>query len=84
MCSVVCLQTVLEVDEKKAMLEREVERVTNEEGLESDRLAELYEAQHVLDPRDTRAWLIRTLEIHRKGMKNGVGDHLLRNWPTSY
>ena len=47
-------------------------------------LAELYEAQHVIDPRDTRDWLIRTLEIHRSGMNNGVGQHLLRNWPTSY
>ena len=62
-----------------AKLKAEVERDTSAWGL-----AELYEAQHVLDPRDTRAWLIRTLEIHRKGMKNGVGDHLLRNWPTSY
>lgn len=65
--------------EKFAKLKAEVERDTSAWGL-----AELYEAQHVLDPRDTRAWLIRTLEIHRKGMKNGVGDHLLRNWPTSY
>ena len=65
--------------EKFAQLKAEVERDTSAWGL-----AELYEAQHVLDPRDTRAWLIRTLEIHRKGMKNGVGDHLLRNWPTSY
>lgn len=65
--------------EKFARLKVEVERDTSAWGL-----AELYEAQHVLDPRDTRDWLIRTLEVHRKGMKNGVGDHLLRNWPTSY
>ena len=65
--------------EKFAKLKAEVERDTSAWGL-----AELYEAQHVLDPRDTRAWLIRTLEIHRSGMNNGVGQHLLRNWPTSY
>ena len=47
-------------------------------------LAELYEAQDVIDPRDTRDYLIRTLEVHRMRMKNGVGEHLLRNWPTSY
>lgn len=47
-------------------------------------LAELYEAQTVIDPRDTRSYLIRTLEVHRMRMKNGVGEHHLRNWPTSY
>ena len=47
-------------------------------------LAELYEAQNVIDPRDTRDYLMRTLEIHRLRLKNGVGEHLLRNWPTSY
>jgi acetyl-CoA carboxylase carboxyltransferase component len=47
-------------------------------------LAELYEAQSVIDPRDTRAFLIRTLEVHRLRMSNGVGKHLLHNWPTSY
>ncbi len=65
--------------EKFARLKAEVERDTSAWGL-----AELYEAQHVIDPRDTRDWLIRTMEIHRSGMKNGVGQHLLRNWPTSY
>jgi acetyl-CoA carboxylase carboxyltransferase component len=47
-------------------------------------LAELYEAQTVLDPRETRRYLIRTLEVHRMRMNRGVGQHLLRNWPTSY
>jgi acetyl-CoA carboxylase carboxyltransferase component len=47
-------------------------------------LAELYEAQTVIDPRDTRAYLIRALETHRMRMSGGVGKHLLHNWPTSY
>lgn len=47
-------------------------------------LAELYEAQTVIDPRDTRAYLIRTLEVHRMRLKHGVSDHRLNNWPTSY
>jgi len=47
-------------------------------------LAELYEAQTVIDPRDTRAYLIRSLEVHRLRLNHGVGQHLLRNWPTSY
>jgi methylmalonyl-CoA decarboxylase subunit alpha len=47
-------------------------------------LARLYEAQHVIDPRDTRDFLIRMLQVHRKRMKSGVGEHRLANWPTSY
>ena len=47
-------------------------------------LARLYEAQHVIDPRDTRSFLIRMLQVHRKRLKNNVGEHRLANWPTSY
>jgi len=47
-------------------------------------LARLYEAQHVIDPRDTRDFLIRMLHVHRKRLKNGIGEHRLANWPTSY
>jgi methylmalonyl-CoA decarboxylase subunit alpha len=65
--------------ERFAKLKAEVERDTTAWGL-----AELYEAQTVIDPRDTRAYLIRTLQVHRMRMKRGVGEHLLRNWPTSY
>ena len=38
----------------------------------------------VIDPRDTRDWLIRMLEIHRMRLTGGVGEHLMRTWPTSY
>jgi acetyl-CoA carboxylase carboxyltransferase component len=65
--------------ERFEKLKAEVERDTSAWGL-----AELYEAQTVIDPRDTRDYLIRTLEVHRLRMKKGVGEHLLRNWPTSY
>ena len=65
--------------ERFEQLKAEVERDTSAWGL-----AELYEAQTVIDPRDTRDYLARTLEVHRLRMKNGVGEHLLRNWPTSY
>ena len=65
--------------ERFEQLKAEVERDTSAWGL-----AELFEAQTVIDPRDTRDYLIRTLQVHRLRMKNGVGEHLLRNWPTSY
>ena len=47
-------------------------------------MAAIYTAQDVIDPRDTRGWLIRMLEVHRLRMTGGVGQHLLRTWPTSY
>lgn len=38
----------------------------------------------VIDPTQTRDYLIRVLEVHRMRMTNGVGKHLMRTWPTSY
>lgn len=47
-------------------------------------LASVYGAQDVIDPRETRAYLIDTLEIYRRRRRGGIGEHLLANWPTSY
>ena len=46
-------------------------------------LAELYETQDVIDPRETRDWLITMLDVHRQRLTGGIGEHLLRAWPTS-
>ncbi len=46
-------------------------------------LAAMYEAQDVIAPQETRQHLINMLEIHRLRMSNGVGEHLMRTWPTS-
>ena len=47
-------------------------------------LAELYEAQTVIDPRDTRDYLIRTLEVHRQRLNGGLSEHRISNWPTGF
>ena len=47
-------------------------------------MAAVYTAQDVIEPRLTRDWLIRMLGIHRMRMSDGVGEHLMRSWPTSY
>ena len=47
-------------------------------------MASIYTAQDVIDPRDTRDYLKRILEIHRLRLTGGVGQHLLRAWPTSF
>jgi acetyl-CoA carboxylase carboxyltransferase component len=46
-------------------------------------LTTMYEAQEMLDPRETRRYLIDLLEIHTMRMENGVGEHHMRTWPTS-
>ncbi|WP_135552703.1 acyl-CoA carboxylase subunit beta [Paenibacillus cymbidii] len=47
-------------------------------------LASVFGAQAVIDPRDTRAYLARSLDIHELRLTAGVGEHLMRTWPTSY
>ena len=46
-------------------------------------VAAMYEAQDVIKPQETRQHLINMLEIHRLRMSNGVGERLMRTWPTS-
>jgi acetyl-CoA carboxylase carboxyltransferase component len=47
-------------------------------------LASVYAAQAVIRPQDTRDYLIRMLEVYKLRMTKGVGQHLMRTWPTSY
>ncbi len=47
-------------------------------------LAECFEAQDVIDPRETRRVLIDFLDLYRGRMTGGIGEHLMGAWPTSY
>ena len=47
-------------------------------------LAAVYGVREVLDPRETRAYLIDMLEVHTSRLTRGIGAHRLSNWPTSY
>jgi hypothetical protein len=47
-------------------------------------MASIYAVQSVIRPEETRDHLIRMLDVHRPGLTNGVGQHLMRAWPTSY
>ena len=47
-------------------------------------LAEVFAAQEVIRPEETRDHLIRLLEVYRLRPTKGVGQHLMRTWPTSY
>lgn len=44
-------------------------------------LAGGFHAHDVIDPRETRAWLLRCLEIHTRRASGGVSEHLMATWP---
>jgi acetyl-CoA carboxylase carboxyltransferase component len=46
--------------------------------------AAIYAVQSVIRPHETRNYLIRMLQVHRLRLSNGVGQHLMRTWPTTY
>lgn len=68
--------TAEEDPERYAQLAAELDQNT-----EAWDLAGLYEAQYVIDPRETRSHLIRLLEVY-EGRQ--IGEHLLSNWPTTF
>ncbi|MDP6566872.1 MAG: carboxyl transferase domain-containing protein [Alphaproteobacteria bacterium] len=47
-------------------------------------LAEPFMVQDVIDPRETRQWLTRRLDLHDRRLNNGVGEHLMATWPTTF
>ena len=47
-------------------------------------IARTYAVQNVIRPQETRDYLIRMLDIHSLKLTKGVGQHLMRAWPTSY
>jgi acetyl-CoA carboxylase carboxyltransferase component len=55
-----------------------------EKGADVWGLAEVYATQAVIRPDETRDYLLRMLDVYRLRMSKGVGQHLMRNWPTSY
>ena len=38
----------------------------------------------VIDPRETRSFLIRALDLCRDRRSGGIGEHRLANWPTKF
>ena len=47
-------------------------------------MARIFSAHDVVKPQETRAYLIRMFEIQKRRRSGGVGQHLMRAWPTSY
>ncbi len=46
-------------------------------------LASVYATQAVIKPQHTRDYLIRMLDVYKLRISKGVGQHLMRSWPTS-
>jgi acetyl-CoA carboxylase carboxyltransferase component len=47
-------------------------------------MAAMFAVQSVIQPHETRDYLIRMLDVHRQRLTNGVGQHLMSAWPTSF
>jgi methylmalonyl-CoA decarboxylase subunit alpha len=47
-------------------------------------LAGMYSAQNVIKPQETRDYLIGMFDVYQRRKRGGIGEHLLRTWPTSY
>jgi acetyl-CoA carboxylase carboxyltransferase component len=47
-------------------------------------MASVFAAQAVIRPEETRDYLIRMFDVYKLRMSRGVGQHLMRSWPTSY
>lgn len=47
-------------------------------------MATIFSIQNIIKPQETREYLIRMLEVYRLRKNGGIGEHLMRTWPTSY
>lgn len=47
-------------------------------------MARIASVQDVIKPQETRAYLVRMLDVHRRRRSGGLGEHLMSTWPTSY
>lgn len=65
--------------DRHQQLADEISRDTSAWGL-----ASLYEAQSVIDPRETRDCLVSLLAVYRSRHGSEVSKHWLSGWPTSY
>ncbi len=72
----------LKRDDDPERFEQLVQEIAQDSSAYS--LAGLFEAQAVIDPRETRAFLLNAFEVLCGGPKGSIGEHHLANWPTSY
>ena len=47
-------------------------------------MATIFSLQNIVKPQETRDYLIRMLDVYRLRKNDGIGEHLMQTWPTSY
>jgi len=47
-------------------------------------MARIFSAHDVIKPQETRDHVIRMLDVHQRRRSGGIGEHLMRSWPTSF
>ena len=47
-------------------------------------MARIFSAHDVIKPQETRDFLIRMFDVHQRRRSGGLGQHLMRTWPTSF
>jgi acetyl-CoA carboxylase carboxyltransferase component len=62
---------------------RELARQVSQDTSAYD-LAASFRAQAVIDPCETRDWLIAMLSYHRRAPSGGIGRHRMATWPTTF
>ncbi|MBW1712996.1 MAG: methylmalonyl-CoA carboxyltransferase, partial [Deltaproteobacteria bacterium] len=55
-----------------------------EKDIEPWDAAGVFGLHDIIEPAETRPYLIRMLDLHTDRRRLGIGGHLLHNWPTSY
>ena len=66
-------------EEETRDIREEMERNSSYLGL-----AEIFAAQSVIAPQDTRRYLVEELNVQKLRRSRGIGRHRLANWPTTY
>lgn len=72
----------LKREDDPARFDALVAEITNDSSAFA--LAELFEAQVIIAPNETRPFLISALDIQCSGPGGSIGQHHLANWPTSF
>jgi acetyl-CoA carboxylase carboxyltransferase component len=47
-------------------------------------MGSVFAAQAIIRPQETRDYLIRMFDVYKLRMTKGIGQQLMRAWPTSY
>ena len=55
-----------------------------QQDLEIWDMSRIFSAHDVIKPQETRDFLIRMLSVHQRRRSGGLGEHMMRTWPTSY